>query len=293
MVLLKLIHDLKRIHKWKIHIWHGDHGWHHQSGQIATELKEWCKKENLDFFCNCANQAATSNEAKARDWRYSCLLKTAKNLSAINQSSPCKYILTGHTSSDRAETLILNLARGSDLAGVSSIPEVRALNNKVKLIRPLLNFSRNETAEICHQFKLPVWIDPSNENINLSRNRVRQKIMPVLEDLHPGCSIRMASLAERFSKYRDDQQAMALILIETLQSSNGLCRTSLSKLTLTARATVLAVWLKQNHVPRISSKQLEEISKKIDKKNPPGCSHLANKWTIKWVEKSIQLIQPS
>ena len=50
MVLLKLIHDLKRIHKWKIHIWHGDHGWHHQSGQIATELKEWCKKENLDFF---------------------------------------------------------------------------------------------------------------------------------------------------------------------------------------------------------------------------------------------------
>ena len=220
---------------------------------FANDLRNWCEKHYLDFHCDHAEKNLVISEQAAREWRYKNLIKTAKDITSQNPKGFCSHVLTGHTGSDRAETFLLNLARGSDLAGVSSIPEVRALNNKVKLIRPLLNFSRNETAEICHQFKLPIWIDPSNENINLSRNRVRQKVMPVLEDLHPGCSIRMASLAERFSKYRDDQQAMALVLIETLQSSNGLCRASLSKLTLTARATVLAVWLKENHVPRISS----------------------------------------
>jgi len=293
MALLKLMLDLRRLHDWKIQIWHGDHCWHNQSGQIANELKCWCSKEGLKFFCDRASKEETKNEAKARDWRYKCLLSTAKLLSKNNPALHCKHILTGHTSSDRAETLLLNLARGSDLAGLSSLNAERDLSKRVKLVRPLLIFSRNETAEICQQLKLPIWIDPSNANINFSRNKVRQKVIPILEELHPGCSIRMASLSERFLQHKNDQKAMALLLIETLKSSDGLCRVSLSKLPLTARATVLAVWIKQNEIPVISSKQLEEISQKTDKSKPPGCSHLPNKWKILWDRESIQLVGPN
>ena len=293
MVLLKLMLDLRRLHHWKMHIWHGDHGWHSQSETIAKELKDWCAKEKLDFFCNRANQEETRDEAKARAWRYKCLLSMALLISKKNQSLPCEYVLTGHTSSDRAETLLLNLARGSGFAGISSLPEARDLDETVKLIRPLLIFSRNETAEICQQLKLPIWLDPSNKNLNFSRNKVRQKIIPVLEELHPGCSTRIASLSERFAQHKNDQQAMATLVIETFKDSEGLCRVSLSKLPLTARATVLTVWLKQHGVPVISTKQLEEICQKIEKKNPPGCCHLANKWKILWVRKSIQLVKLS
>ena len=131
-----------------------------------TENTEWSK---------------TKNEAKARDWRYKCLALTAKTL-----SSDCNHVLTGHTGSDRAETLLLNLARGSGLAGISSLEEIRKLTAHIQLVRPLLGFNRNETAKICQQWQLPVWIDPSNQNTNFSRNRIRQEIMPLMMKLsHP------------------------------------------------------------------------------------------------------------
>ena len=89
-----------------------------------------------------------------------------------------RYVLTGHTSSDRAETLLLNLARGTDLAGLSSMRQCRPISKdhphkNVQLIRPLLGFSREDTALICSELGLPIWLDPANSNPDFSRNRVR------------------------------------------------------------------------------------------------------------------------
>ena len=293
MVLLKLMIDLKKLHQWKLHVWHGDHGWHNQSRNIAEELKVWCKHEDLDFFSHRATKKQVKNEESARDWRYEYLYVTAKMLSKNNQSCPCKHVLTGHTGSDRAETLLLNLARGADLAGISSLNEVRELNSQIQLVRPLLCFSRKETEEICQQLHLPIWIDPSNTNTTISRNRVRNQIFPILEDLYPGCSMRMASLSERLQEYKEDQNAMAMLLLDTIEHPQGLCRKTLLKLPLTARATILASWLKKNRVPGLSANQLIELSHKIGKNKPPGCSHLAKQWKIEWVRDSIQLIHPN
>jgi len=289
MVLLKLLLDLQRIYKWNLFVWHGDHQWHQQSSQFAKELKDWCIRNELNFFCDKAKKEQVISEAAARDWRYKHLILTAKMITDANKSYPCNHIITGHTGSDRAETLLLNLARGTDLAGMSSLKEMRKLNQEIKLIRPLLGFSRNETGQICKAMNLPVWIDPSNANTNLSRNRVRQQIIPVLENLHPGSSMRMASLAERLSKYKEDQHAMASLLIQNLRNADGLCRISISELPLTARATILAEWLKQNGVTELSTTKLEELSSKIGKSKPPGCCQIANNTTIRWLRQSIQL----
>ena len=62
---------------------------------------------------------------EARDWRYKNLLMKAKLLSSKNIHFPCTRILTGHTATDRAETIIMNLARGSDLIGLSTLKEQR------------------------------------------------------------------------------------------------------------------------------------------------------------------------
>ncbi len=292
MALLQLMLDLQRLHAWKIRIWHGDHGWHEQSGSIAKELKNWCKSKNLDYFCAQTTKIKTKSEASARDWRYQQLLKTAEKISAQNISSPCQHIVTGHTASDRTETLLLNLARGADLAGISSLKDTRKLNQNINLVRPLLVFSRQETAQICQEMKLPIWIDPSNKNTNLSRNRVRQEIIPVLEDLHPGSSLRISSLAERLSDYKANQQAMARLLLERLSSGEGICRQSLLELPLTARTTVLSAWLQQHGAPGLTAVQLEELSDKIGKSKPPGSLHLAKNWTIKWIKNLILIEEP-
>ena len=293
MVLLQLIFDLERLHNWKLHVWHGDHSWHNESECIAKELKDWCESRNLNFFSDQTTQNKTKSEAAARDWRYKQLASTAKSLSSKCQAYPCSHVLTGHTGTDRAETLLLNLARGADLAGITSLRESRKLNERINLVRPLLGFSRDETALICKEMKLPVWVDPSNKNTNLRRNRIRQQIIPVLEELHPGCSMRMASLAERLCHYEQDQKSMANLLIQSLETSEGLRRETLSKIPVTARATLLASWLKQKGAPGLSALQLEELSIKIGNQKPPGCTHISKGWKVSWKRELIELEPPN
>jgi len=292
MVLLKLMLDLQRLYKWKLNIWHGDHSWHNQSGKFAKELKAWCEGKKLKFLSDIATKEQTKTEVSARDWRYKKLAETASIISSKDIDHPCQRVITGHTATDRAETLLLNLARGTNLAGISSLCELRPLNKNIQLVRPLMGFNRDETAQICKEMQIPIWIDPSNTNTNLSRNKVRQEIIPVLEDLHPGCSMRMAALGERLSHYKKDQHAISNLLIKALDHPKGLCRKTISKLPLTARSTVLFEWLKDKGAPSLSANQLEELSHKISNQQPPGCHHLAEKWIIKWKKDFIKLEHP-
>ncbi len=291
MVLLQLIMDLQRIYKWNLQVWHGDHRWHPKSPQIATELGDWCKTKRLSFYCDCAKINQKKNEANARDWRYKNLMKKASELTRINPSTPCNHVLTGHTGSDRAETLLMNIARGADLAGLSSLRECRVLQGDVKLVRPLLSFSRKETAQLCKKFNLPIWIDPSNANHKFSRNRIREEVIPVLEALHPGSSLRMASLAERLNHYKSNQDDLAIFAINVIRSQEGLCRLSLSKLSSKSRAILLAKWLREEGAPNLTAAQIEMLSRKIGPKQPPGSLNLAKGWQVHWIKNLVKLIQ--
>ncbi len=291
MALLKLITDLKRLHKWQIEIWHGDHQWHPKSKKTEEELKLWCLKRQLAFHSNKANKEEIDNEEKARDWRYKNLLKKAKSLSSNNLHLPCTRILTGHTATDRAETIIMNLARGTDLIGLSTLKEQRILDNKIELVRPLLIFNRNETLEICRKFNLPIWIDPSNENLNITRNRIRKEILPILNSIHKGADSRIASLAKRLESYSKDQKILASIAIEFCKGEeiNSLSRKKLIDFTHSIRKIILTSWLKMLGVTRVTAMQIEEISIKISHQKPPGTIHLHGDFLIKWNKESIIL----
>ena len=56
MALLKLIVDLKRLYKWQVEVWHGDHQWHSKSEKIKEELKLWCLNKQISFHSNKANK---------------------------------------------------------------------------------------------------------------------------------------------------------------------------------------------------------------------------------------------
>ena len=291
MALLKLIIDLKRLYKWHIEIWHGDHQWHNKSEKIEEELKLWCLKKQISFHSNKANKEEVSNEEKARNWRYENLLMKAKLLSSKNINFPCTRILTAHTATDRAETIIMNLARGTDLIGLSTLREQRTFNNNVDIIRPLLIFNRNETLEICKEFNLPIWIDPSNENINLTRNKIRKEILPILNSIHKGADSRIASLANRLESYTNDQQSLAKIAIEFCQGEkiNSLSRKKLINFTHSIRKIILTNWLKMLGVKRVTALQIEEINTKISHSNPPGTIHLHGDFLIQWNKQVIYI----
>ena len=291
MALLKLIVDLKRLHKWQVEIWHGDHQWHHKSEKIQEELKLWCLNNQISFHSNKAHKAEIPNEEKAREWRYKSLLIKAKSLSS-DIYFPCTRILTGHTATDRAETIIMNLARGADLIGLSTLKEQRTLENNIELIRPLLIFNRDETIQICKEFNLPIWIDPSNENINLTRNKIRKEILPKLNSIYKGADSRIASVANRLESYNKDQQSLAKIAIEFCQQEDikSISRKKLIDCTNSTRRIILSNWLKMLGVSRVTALQLEEINIKITQSNQPGTIHLHGNFLLCWDKESIYVL---
>ncbi|MEA5413423.1 tRNA lysidine(34) synthetase TilS, partial [Synechococcus sp. BA-120 BA3] len=109
MALTTLLLDLQPLHGWQLQLWHGDHGWRPDAAQQAEELGLWARSQGLDLRLDRADPVPAS-EAAAREWRYGCLAAAALQ-------GHCTHVVTGHTASDRAETVLLNLARGSRSRG--------------------------------------------------------------------------------------------------------------------------------------------------------------------------------
>jgi len=133
-------------------------------------------------------------EADARTARYAAL-------DAIAHAYGATQIFLGHTRDDQAETVLLGLARGS---GTRSLSGMATLNGKYA--RPFLQLTRTQTVAACAEAELNPWNDPHNENLKFSRVRVRNKVMPILEEeIGPGIA---AALARSAAILRDDADAL-------------------------------------------------------------------------------------
>ena len=294
MALLGLLRDLCSRHRWSLQLWHGDHGWHPGSACIASELAEWCKSQQLPLQISSSTRSSTGSEAKARQWRYAQLHQVCQELNRNSNGDHCRTVVTGHTASDRSESLLLQLSRGTDLAGLGNMRWERALKAKaaddIRLVRPLLHFSREDTAAICQDLQLPIWPDPSNSDPAFDRNRIRQEVLPVLEALHPGCSRRMAELSERVSQVQDTQSALVKLSLDHLQREDGaLKRPPLQQLPASARRLVLHGWLQAQGMPSLPARQLKELSAAIGPRQPPGERHLAGEKRFHWCRDWVQL----
>ena len=267
MALLSLINDIKNQHNWFVHVWHGDHQWHEKSERYAIELKNYCDKKNISFFCDRARKKSISSEEKARDWRYKKLSERANQLAIENSKNIDIYLITGHTNTDNAETFLLNLARGSNYAGLSYIEKKRLLENNIYLIRPLLIFSRENTKTICNFMNIPVWEDPSNLDLKIKRNLVRKKIIPVFETMYPGYSKRINSFAEKMSNYDKEQQDLGKLAYLFCIDEKGVKRELLNTLCIEARCTILNIFVKKICKKQLNSNNINDLASSIFEKD--------------------------
>ena len=188
LCLGKILLDLQSKWSWKIAIAHCDHHWQSDEG-MAEHVQQIASNWQIPFYLQEA-QALKETEAAARKWRYQALVEIAREHSF-------NYIVTGHTKSDRAETFLYNLIRGAGADGISSLSWQRSLTNKIQLVRPALNISRQETLEFCQQFQLPIWFDAVNNNKKYARNRIRGDLIPYLKsNFNPQVENSLAQTAE-------------------------------------------------------------------------------------------------
>jgi tRNA(Ile)-lysidine synthase len=210
LCLAQLLIDLQPHWQWRLGLVHCDHRWRKDSADNAAHVLQLAQNWQIPAWVEVAAVAPTS-EAAARDWRYT----TFANLARQENYS---YITTGHTSSDRAETLLYNLMRGSGTDGVGALDWVRSLDDQqppLQLVRPLLSFSRQDTYALCQAQQLPIWEDSSNEDLSFRRNRIRKELLPYLQKhFNPQIEQALYHFADLSAAESDYLQAQASELYE-------------------------------------------------------------------------------
>jgi tRNA(Ile)-lysidine synthase len=188
LCLGQLLRDLQTRWQWQLAVAHCDHGWTQDIG-IADRVAQVSARWLLPFHCETtANLPET--DAAAREWRYQALARIAETTNST-------YLVTAHTQTDRAETLLYNLVRGAGADGLCAMYWHRQLTPKLSLVRPLLEVSRTQTGDFCQEYQLPVWEDVYNQDLKYARNRLRLEIIPQLAaDFNPQVESHLARTAE-------------------------------------------------------------------------------------------------
>ena len=188
-------------------------------------------------------QRGESGEERARELRYAALFECADRHDAA--------IATAHTQDDCAETLLLNLARGSGLAGASGIPEVRGI-----IIRPFLEATRSETERICRENEIEYVTDSSNLSDEYARNRIRHAALPALKTVNEAAVKNLAAFCERAREADDYISGEAEKLLGCCETKNGFD----AKIFLSAHPALRSQALKKLIEPYSDSSLLVSLS---------------------------------
>lgn len=267
LCLLKLLIDLQSKWHWGIAIAHCDHGWASDIG-IANHVQSLAQSWDIPCYLKVA-PTMEETEAAARNWRYQALKEIA-------QENGFSEVVTGHTLSDRAETVLYNLIRGAGTTGLSALTWKRPLTPQISLVRPLLAVSRAETLEFCQQFQLPIWEDAVNANLDYTRNRIRHQLLPYLkEDFNPQVETILSQTAEllRAESNYLDTEAKKILEVSMSEDKTQINRLYLQTIPLALQRRVIRLFL-QNISP--INPNFEQIDAVVDLINAPRRSRTSS-----------------
>ncbi|WP_323137532.1 tRNA lysidine(34) synthetase TilS [Dyella subtropica] len=176
--LLHALAQLREARVRQLRAVHVDHGLHPDSGRWAEQARRYCSVLELDCTVLRVNVDVHSGEgleAAARHARYAAMADALR---------AGEWLMLGHHREDQAETVLLKLLRGGGPEGLGGMREIRSLGQG-QLWRPLLTTPRAVLRGYVERHHLPVIDDPSNADIRLSRNYLRNEILPRLAQHWP------------------------------------------------------------------------------------------------------------
>jgi len=247
--------------KLKLFVAHLDHGLRRDSRADARWVKALAKRlghESLARRVDVKAFAAGSGdnlEQAARRARYKFLAKVAKEKRAV-------VVLTAHTMDDQAETVVLNLLRGSGMDGLSGMEPARRLGegSETILARPLLGWARRaDTEKYCQARAVEFLTDEMNTDEKFTRVRVRRQLLPQLKSFNPRIVEGLARTAEllREDFAALDQAAGRLLELAMEDGAGSRLRIDLLALAPTAlRRRALRQWIEQG---RGDLKRIERV----------------------------------
>lgn len=194
------------------HLNHGIRG--DEADRDEQFCKELCSRVGVEFFSkkldipSIASASGESVETAARNARYDFFYKIMKEMGI-------KILATAHNADDNLETLLFNIARGTGLGGLCGIPESRPIGDCV-VIRPILTMEKEKIISFCENNGLSFVTDSTNADNEYTRNKIRNRIIPILKEINPNAVRNASRMTESL---KDDSlclQSMADWFVEEL-----------------------------------------------------------------------------
>ena len=180
MVLLSLLLSLPVAQRPQLAVVHVNHQLRQQSVAEAAFLQQWCQAHDVPFTQKdwpIDQHPEHGTEAAARDFRYQFFAQQLQQQSA-------DWVATAHQADEQAETILLKLIRGGQLAQLTGMADQRPLATG-QVIHPLLPFTKAQLIAYAREHAIPWYEDASNQSLIASRNRVRHELLPALQRENP------------------------------------------------------------------------------------------------------------
>lgn len=247
-VLLHLLSQVPAL-RGKLHAIHVHHGISPYADQWQSHCVSFCQYYDIPIIIRRVqlNQAANL-EASARQLRYQVF---------SDYVQPNDALLLAHHQDDQAETLLLQILRGTGIDGLAGMLFMKPWQQAV-LIRPLLTCSRAQLSAYAHAHQL-FWIeDESNLDSRYTRNFIRHELMPLLQTRWPSARQNLARTA---AHCQEAQANLATLAAMDHPLIDGTCLSlqTLNQFDRARQSNVLRQWLKKNQVPLRSEAILTQI----------------------------------
>ena len=213
---------------------HFDHQLRPESGEELKFVKTIAESMGIPFYSQSLNVrefAASENigiEEAARKARYEFLFHVAAETES-------QAVITAHHADDQVETILMNFIRGAGLKGLAGMSYCQhtTFSEKIRLVRPLLDFKKEEILAYCGDNNLQFLIDESNYESVYFRNRIRNQLIPLLSEYNPnfiGTVLRNQKALAVDLQYILDQVDSALKSLDVFQKE-GVISFSIEKFT--------------------------------------------------------------
>ncbi len=235
MCLLHYLHSVASACGFAVAAGHLNHGMRPEADSDEQFVRTFCEERHIPFYTEKAavyekaQEWKLSVEETGRRLRYNFLARIAGDIGAA-------AVATAHHKDDNAETVLLNLLRGSGSEGLGGIPPVRGM-----FIRPLLETRRKDIEAYCTEHGIGYVEDSTNYDIHYARARLRHELWPQLEGINQNITdtlTRTAALLRDESRYLDEQAADLLpqegltVSLEALRQAPEVLRRRMVRLML-------------------------------------------------------------
>jgi tRNA(Ile)-lysidine synthase len=238
----------------EIHAVHINHGLQSHAQQWAEQCGNFCTENAIPITVleiDASSEKGESPEAAARSSRYQAI---------SDLMQPGDILLTAHHSDDQAETVLLQLLRGSGPSGLAAMPMINGFGPGFHA-RPLIAYSRADLTEYAnlHQLK---WVeDFSNSDISFDRNFLRQKIIPLLKERWPSLDRTVSRSASHCAEAQQLINEAARSDLENLDIDvdNSISIDALSTLPPPRIRAVIRTWVKDAGLQLPDTTRLDRV----------------------------------